>query len=225
MAATRILIADSNYLTRKGMALLVGEHKGFELAAEAASGAELSEKLEKCAPHLLILDFSSEAFAIDDIRKSIEKHPALKVLVITPPQSKFAMLKALESGAISYLLKDCDREEIIEAIQNTAKGQKFFCGKIFHILSEDPAETVPLSSVSCEGVNVTDRESEIIRLVAEGYSNKQIADMLFLSAHTVTTHRKNIMNKLGINNTAGLVLYAVRENIITPNKFLFSSNG
>jgi DNA-binding NarL/FixJ family response regulator len=223
--ATRILIADSNYLSRKGMALLVNEYPGFELAAEAEASTELSEKLSSCKPHLLILDYSSGSFVIDDIKKALEKHPSLKILVITPHQPKAMMVKALDAGAISYLLKDCDREEIIEAIQSTAKGKKFFCGKIFHILTEDPAETMPMANVSCEGVNVTDREAEIIRLVAEGYSNKQIAEMLFLSTHTVTTHRKNIMNKLGINNTAGLVLYAVRENIITPNKFLFSSNG
>jgi DNA-binding NarL/FixJ family response regulator len=220
----RIIIADSNYLSRKGMAQLVAGQPAFELIAEVSASSELTGKLD-ATPDLLIFDFTSATFSIEDIAKSIAKFPLLKILVITPPQSKPVMLRALELGAISYLLKDCGREEIIEAIMSTSQGKKFFCGKIFHTLTEDPAETVPMQAVSCEGINVTEREAEIIRLVAEGYSNKQIADKLFLSAHTVTTHRKNIMNKLGINNTAGLVLYAVRENIISPNPFLFSGNN
>lgn len=219
--AIRIIIADSNYLSRKGMALLVKEHPGFELAGEAAGSADLAEKLDD-SMQVLIMDYSSSNFSIDDIQKAIAKQPQLKVLVVTPHQAKSVMLRALDLGAISYLLKDCDREEIIQAITETAQGRKFFCGKIFHSLTEDPSETVPMQAISCEGINVTEREAEIIRLVAEGYSNKQIADKLYLSTHTVTTHRKNIMNKLGINNTAGLVLYAVRENIISPNHFLFS---
>lgn len=220
--STRILIADSNYLSRKGMALLLNEHPAFELVAEACDNTELYAALGCCKANLLILDYSSASFNIDDISKVLEMQPDLKVLVITPMQAKVAMIKALDSGAISHLLKDCDREEIIEAIEATMTGTKFLCGKILHALAEDPAETVPQSIVACDGVNITDREAEIIRLVAEGHSNKEIADLLFLSTHTVTTHRKNIMNKLGINNTAGLVLYAVRENIISPNKFLFS---
>lgn len=220
--STRIIIADSNYLSRKGMALLLNEHPGFELVAEAADSTELYNALDCCEAHLLILDYSSATFNIDDIQRSLEAKPGLRILVITPVQPKITLIKALDSGAISHLLKDCDRDEIIEAIEETVKGTKFLCGKILHALTEDPTETVPQSMVACDGVNITDREAEIIRLVAEGHSNKEIADMLFLSTHTVTTHRKNIMNKLGINNTAGLVLYAVRENIISPNKFLFS---
>jgi DNA-binding NarL/FixJ family response regulator len=218
----KILIADSNFLSRKGMALLLNEHPGFELVAEAASNSELFNELGASGADLLILDYSSSTFNIDDIRKSIEMSAGLKILGITPMQPKVTLHKALDSGVISHLLKDCDRDEIIQAIEETAKGSKFLCGKILNALTEDPTETVPQSMVACEGVNVTEREAEIIRLVAEGHSNKEIADMLFLSTHTVTTHRKNIMNKLGINNTAGLVLYAVRENIISPNKFLFS---
>lgn len=223
--AIRIIIADSNYLSRKGMAILINEQPGLELAAEAASAAELHKALTAAQAQLLIIDYASVSFSIEDIQKALAAFPKLRVLVITPHQPKPVMLRALEAGAISYLLKDCDREEIIQAIEQTAKGNKFFCGKIFHTLSEDPTETVPAQAVSCEGFNVTEREAEIIRLVAEGYSNKQIADKLYLSTHTVTTHRKNIMNKLGVNNTAGLVLFAVRENIISPNHFLFSGSN
>ena len=97
------------------------------------------------------------------------------------------------------------------------------CGKIVNSILNNDAKTNRNTDYSCEGMNISDREIEIITLIAEGFSNKEVADKLFLSTHTVTTHRKNIMNKLGVNNTAGLVLFAVRENLVSPNHFLFSS--
>ena len=97
--------------------------------------------------------------------------------------------------------------------------ERFFCGKVLDVIGEDGEHE---DFVSCEPVSLSLREIEIIQQVAAGQTNKQIADSLHLSAHTVMTHRKNIMNKLGINNTAGLVIYAVKENLISPNKFLFN---
>ena len=97
------------------------------------------------------------------------------------------------------------------------------CGKIASAVLEDKSSSV--TEYTCEGLNISDREMEIIKLIAEGLSNKEVADKLFLSTHTVTTHRKNIMNKLGLNNTAGLVLFAVRENLISPNHFIFSPSN
>jgi DNA-binding NarL/FixJ family response regulator len=144
------------------------------------------------------------------------------MLAITDFQSNAVISKALNTGVTSHLLKDCDQAEIVEAIYKTALGQQFMCGKIVSaVLEEKP---VQLAEYNCEGLNISEREMEIIKLIAEGLSNKEVADKLFLSAHTVTTHRKNIMNKLGVNNTAGLVLFAVRENLISPNHFLFAGN-
>ena len=120
---------------------------------------------------------------------------------------------------------DCDRVEIMDAINSTLKGEAFFCGKILNevIPADEAAEDNTQLAFSCNGIKISAREAEIIALVAEGFTNKQIAEHLFLSTHTVITHRKNIMNKLGLNNTAGLVLFAIRQNIISPNKFLFSN--
>jgi DNA-binding NarL/FixJ family response regulator len=129
--------------------------------------------------------------------------------------------KALSIGVTSHLLKDCDRDEIVEAIYKTSIGEKFMCGKIVTNLLDETAAN--LKDYSCEGLNITEREMEIIKHIAEGFSNKMIADKLCLSTHTVITHRKNIMNKLGVANTAGLVLFAVRENLVSPNHFLFST--
>lgn len=219
----KILIADSSYLTRMGLSFLLSEDKGLELVAEVSNSNELLEKTKLHRPNLIIIDYSTPDFKIDNIQHLVKKYANVKILAITPALSRNIMVKAIELGVTSYLLKDCGKEEIMEAIYKTADGEKFFCGKILdNIINIDKDGGSVLSQVSCDGTNITDRELEIVKLIAEGYSNKEIADKLFLSAHTVTTHRKNIMSKLGVNNTAGLVLYAVRENIIAPNIFLFS---
>jgi len=146
-------------------------------------------------------------------------------LAITNFLGKAETNKALDLGVTSYLLKECDREELIEAIRKTNAGERFVCGKILDELLEKQevlTKTPYIRAVNCKGINVTDREIDIIRCITEGLSNKQIADQLFLSTHTVNTHRKNIMNKLGVNNTAGVVMYAVKNNLLERNNFLFS---
>lgn len=217
----RITIADSHFLSRKGLAVVLNENNDFTLLAEALSTSDLINQSKFYAPHLIIIDYSSSNFSLEGLQQIVKKYPAAKLLAITQPLPAAKISQALNTGVTSHLLKDCDEDEIIEAIYKTVKGEKFMCGKIVTDILQDSAET---TTSSCEGLNISEREMEIIKLVAEGYSNKEVADKLFLSTHTVTTHRKNIMNKLGVNNTAGLVLFAVRENLISPNHFLFASN-
>jgi len=110
------------------------------------------------------------------------------------------------------------------AVEETARGSKFFCGQILETIRKASidVEDIDFDSFSCEPIVVSDRENEIITLIAEGLTNIQIAEQLFLSSHTVNTHRKNIMAKLGVKNTAGIVMYAVKTNLVSPNKFLFA---
>jgi DNA-binding NarL/FixJ family response regulator len=122
-------------------------------------------------------------------------------------------------GVGSFVLSECSEAEILEALSEMLQGKDFMCGKIVDFLTS-PAGA--LKSTRCEGMVLTDREMDILKLIAEGHSNKQMADLLFLSPHTINTHRKNIMAKLQVNNTAGLVMYAVKENLLDRNKFLFS---
>ncbi len=223
MKKIRITIADSNFLSRKGLAVLLKENPDFELVSESISTNDLISQHKSISPDLIIIDYSSANFSLDGLSRIVNKYPASQFLAITDVQPNHVISKALSTGISSHLLKDCDEEEIIEAIYKTASGEKFMCGKITSAIVED--NTSINRSESCAGLNISEREMEIIKLIAEGYSNKEVADKLFLSTHTVTTHRKNIMNKLGVNNTAGLVLFAVRENLISPNHFLFSASN
>lgn len=222
MEKIRITIADSHFLSRKGLAVVLNENDDFMLLAEALSTSDLVNQSKFYTPDLIIIDYTSSNFTIEGLQQIVKKYPATKLLAITQPLPANKISQALNIGVTSHLLKDCDQDEIVEAIYKTVKGEKFMCGKIVTDILQ--SKTTDMVTSSCEGLNISEREMEIIKLVAEGYSNKEIADKLFLSTHTVTTHRKNIMNKLGVNNTAGLVLFAVRENIISPNHFLFASN-
>jgi len=219
----RITVADSHFLSRKGLVVLLNENSDFTLLAEALSTSDLINQSKFYKPDLIIIDYTSINFSLEGLQQIVKKYPKAKLLAITELQSNEIISKGLKIGITSHLLKDCDQDEIVEAIYKTVKGEKFMCGKIANAILHEKSMNV--SEYSCQGMNISEREMEIITLIAEGYSNKEVADKLFLSTHTITTHRKNIMNKLGVNNTAGLVLFAVRENLISPNHFLFSSTN
>jgi len=219
----KITIADSHFLSRKGLAVVLNDNTDFTLIAEALSTSDLVNQAKFYQPDIIIIDYTSANYSSEGLQQIVKKYPNTKLLAITDIQSSTIISRALNSGVASHLLKDCDQDEIVEAIYKTAKGEKFMCGKIVSDLLENPVNDV--TQYNCEGLNISEREMEIIKHIAQGLSNKEVADKLFISAHTVTTHRKNIMAKLGVNNTAGLVLFAVRENLVSPNHFLFSATN
>jgi len=222
----KIFIADNQYLALEGLKTLIMSQPAWEIFGQAETSSEMFEKIKSAQPDVLIIDYTSDTFSAENISSVLEILPSIKILAITPDQSKFIISNVLQTSIHSHLLKECGKDEILEAIVATANGDRFYCAKIVDTLmnnSEAIAPNTENSTVSCVGLNVSDREIEIIKLIAEGYSNKQIADLIFLSPHTINTHRKNIMSKIGVNNTAGIVVYAVKERIITPNKYLFSA--
>lgn len=217
----KVLIADKNFLSRVGLELLVGELKGFELVPSVCGDKEdLINQLILSKPNLLIADFMTLGIQDQELKALTKKFTRTKFLIITELLPKKELNKVLESGIASFLLKDCDKIEILEAINATIKGEKFVCGKIVSFLTSSPEIVTNnsfIKSLGCDGIPVTEREIDIIRGIAEGLSNKLIADKLKLSTHTVNTHRKNIMNKLGVNNTAGVVMFAVKNQLLETN--------
>lgn len=223
----KVLIADKNYLSRVGAELFISSLDGYELMPSIIDETEdLHTAIQIANPDLLILDFYSLNLTFPDLKLLSAKNKNVKILAITEPLGKAEMNDALKSGVNSYLLKECDREEIIQAIEATLNNERFLCGKIASVLTsaeEVISNIAIIKKFSCEGLTVTEREIEIIKYIAEGLSNKQIADKLNISTHTVNTHRKNIMSKLEVNNTAGIVMYAVKNQILETNHFLFSN--
>ncbi len=213
-----VLIADKNYLSRLGLFTLLNTSSNFEVDyTEDENFENLVDCIKKNKPKILVLDFQSLGFSSKQISLLTKTFKRLQVLAITDYMSKSEMQSALDNGVRSYLLKECDKEEIIEALHATYNGERFLCGKVAYFLTqtEDTHVAKPvLDKISCQGLGITDRELDVIRLISEGLSNKLIADKLELSTHTVNTHRKNIMTKLDLPNTAGIVMFAVKNNLL-----------
>jgi DNA-binding NarL/FixJ family response regulator len=143
-----------------------------------------------------------------------------KFVVFSTMLSKTELNAVLNCRIFGFLLKECEKAEIMEAINAAIKKEKFVCGKIVSLLTTEKEVNTTnsyIKTLKCDGLHVTDREIEIIVEIALGLSNKQIADKLHLSTHTVNTHRKNIMLKLGVNNTAGIVMFAVKNQLLETN--------
>ena len=205
-----ILIANNNQIAGEGLKTILQSKMGNRVLGIVNSLDDLINHSKKYFPEIIIIDYSHELFGVGAIKEIKKIYKDSKLLAITDKLPKATISNSLKSGIDSYLLLDCDKPEIMEAIIDTHNGKRFFCGQVIEILAEKE------ESGNCTGISLSEREIEVIRLISETKTNKEIADILFLSTHTVNTHRKNIMHKLGIKNTAGIVLYAFRENIIQP---------
>lgn len=218
-----IALIDSSPLFRMGLTSLLREVDHYELMGEADGPERMHELLRAFKPDVVIMDFLSEGFSVDDVLVVKRLTPQAKLLAITPQQSGSVLSNALRAGVDSYVKKNCSIGEVMEAIEETATGGRFFCGQILEAIRRESIDVEDLTAVdfTCDPVGLSSREAEVITMIAEGMTNAQIAERLFLSAHTVNTHRKNIMQKLGVNNTAALVMYAVKSGFTSPNRFLF----
>jgi len=220
----RVVIADGNNLMRIGLRTILSSLDSVEVIGESKSGEELIDFLKSFPTDVVLIDYTSDNFDINVVAKISAKNPDLKILAITPDQSAQTLVNALRSGVQSYVKKDCDVGEILDAVRETYEGNKFFCGQILETIQRASIDVndMDFEGFSCEPISLSDREIQIIKLIASGLTNTQIADELFLSNHTINTHRKNILAKLGVKNTAGIVIYAVKTNLVSPNKFLFA---
>ena len=222
----RLLIADYSDLSRIGLKAIFQSNSDIKVVGEAKSNEELKRMISEVEVDVVMIDYTSNGFNIEVVSDCKNIRPALHFLAITPLQSREVLINAIRHGIKSYIKKDCDEQEILDSIPSTANGDKFFCGRILETIQRndiniDHLEYEPLS---CLPVSLSQRELEIIQLIAEGMTNAQIADRLFISTHTVNTHRKNIMFKLGVKNTAAIVMYAVKYRLVSPSEFNFSTS-
>ena len=183
----------------------------------------LVNHLENSDECLLIIDYTSKGFSLDQIVDLKANYPKLTVMAITPYTNAQTIVQAVQAGVESHIKKECSIKEIKDAYNATIKGEKFFCDDI---IKQMRLENVNIDKISFNSLNTTsailsERELQIIQFIAEGYTNSQIAAIIYLSNHTVNTHRKNIMKKLNVNNTAGIVMYAVKTEMVSPNQFSF----
>lgn len=222
-----IIIADSNDIMRIGLRTVLSNDSSLTIVGDAQNNQELLDQIKSFGASMVLIDFTSQGFDINIISKVLKHDASVKFVAITPDQSAQTLVDAIRSGVISYVKKDCELSEILDAVKETKKGNRFFCGQLLETIQRANIDVhdIDVDGFTCEAVILTERETEIIKFIAEGLTNIQIADSLFLSTHTINTHRKNIMSKLGVRNTAGIVMYAVKTELVHPNKFLFAPNA
>lgn len=217
-----VLIADSQALAACGLHATLRSHGLDEVVGHARNEEEMLGLARDFAPDVVVLDFVADGFTVESILK-LKSLGTVRILALTDAQQGSTLVNALRAGVDGYVKKDCDLQEIVEAVIETSRGKKFFCGQILDTIRKEGIDLESLDVVdpNCNGVSLSKRELEVIRLIAEGFTNPQISEKLFVSPHTVTTHRRNILQKLGANNTAAVVMYAVQSGLVSPNKFLF----
>tara|TARA_Y100000385_G_scaffold287732_1_gene352595 strand:+ start:325 stop:1008 length:684 start_codon:yes stop_codon:yes gene_type:complete len=221
-----IAIADSSPVFRYGLKSILDSKPGYKVVAEIETGEDLERWLKTNKPDLIVMDCLASGFSVDTVVACSRISKKTRLLAITSSHSGQSIVNALRAGITSYVKKDCSMDEVLEAVEETSNGGTFFCGQILGAIQNENIDVsdLELADYTCNPVLLTEREIEVLTHISEGKTNVQIAEKLFLSSHTVNTHRKNIMQKLGVNNTASMVMYAVKSGFVSPNRFLFTNS-
>lgn len=215
MNPIRILLADDHTVMRRGLRALLERQSGFLVVAEAADGREAVDAASDVGPDVAVIDIGMPNLnGIEAARRITEKRPETAVVILSMHADESYVLRALKSGARGYLLKDSPEEDLINAIRAVHKGKAFFSPEISRMLADDYMRQMRQRGVEDSYELLTPREREILQMLGEGNSNKEVATKLNLSLHTVETHRGNVLEKLNLHSTAEMILYAVRKGIV-----------
>jgi two-component system response regulator NreC len=211
----RILLADDHTIIRSGLKLLLEQQTDFKVIAEASDGREAVQLATAHRPNVAVLDIGMPQLnGIEATRQILAAAPETRVVILSMHSDEGYVLRALKAGARAYILKNSAELDLIRAIRIVNEGKSFFSPVISKMLLEDYVRQVQEKSVEDSYDLLTTREREVLQLLAEGKSNKEVAAILSLSLHTVETHRSNILQKLNLHGTPELILYAVRKGII-----------
>ncbi|HMD50291.1 MAG TPA: response regulator transcription factor [Bryobacteraceae bacterium] len=212
----RILLADDHTVVRRGLRLLLEGQPEFSVVAEASDGKQAVEAAEASRPDVVVLDIAMPNLnGIEAAQRILASVPGAAIVVLSMHSDEGYVLRALKAGAKGYLLKDAAEGDLIEAIKTVTRGKTFFSSEIMKMLAEDYVREIRARGSEDSYELLTPREREILQLLAEGKSNKDIAGMLNLSLYTVETHRRNLQDKLNVHSFAELILYAVRKGVIS----------
>ena len=210
----KIAIADDHHIFRAGLKSLIDKDPLFKVVVEASDGEQLLEKIKHQKCDLALLDISMpNKDGISTLQEIKTKYPKLKVMVLTMQKDQEHFKRAMEKGAQGYLLKDDAFDQLILGIKVILKGKQFISPAIGSLIAERYVRSLDTAEVSSLHL-LTKRELQILKMIASGQANKNIAARLRLSTRTVETHRANLSKKLGIRNTAGLVKYAISKGLI-----------
>ena len=219
MSHLRILIADDHEIVRRGLVSLIKARPAWEVCAEAENGRQAVEKAHQTMPDIAILDIGMPVLnGLEATRQILRDRPATRVLILTITDTDQAVQAVLDAGARGFLLKSDAARDLVTAVEALEKNKPFFTTRVADLVLSGFLNKTPRAPKSSLGLpSLTSREREVVQLLAEGRSTKEVACQLNLSVKTAETHRSNIMRKLGLHSVSELVLYAVRNNIVQIN--------
>jgi DNA-binding NarL/FixJ family response regulator len=215
MAKIKVLIADDHTIVREGIRMILAIHEDIEVIGEAANGIEAIEKTGKLCPDVVLMDIAMPGLGgLEAALEILKTHPQSKVLVLTQYDDIEYIYRFLKAGAVGYVLKKAAGSELVSAIRTVYQGKSFIDPSVAEKVIQGFVSTSHSGSEEDLYEKLSDREKQVLKLIAEGQSMQQIADTLVLSIKTVMTHRTNIMEKLNIHNRTELIKYAIRKGLI-----------
>jgi two-component system, NarL family, response regulator NreC len=211
----KVLIADDHGVVRKGLRLLLQQYPDIEVAAEAANGREVVKLAAELSPDIVLMDIAMPLLNGIEAAEQVRKvNGDIGIIMLTMHADESYLLRALNAGVKGYLLKESAEDDLLRAVKAVSQGKPFFSPAITQTLLEDYMRVLKQEGLSDSFELLTAREKEVLQLLAEGKTNKEVATILDVSLYTVESHRTNMMQKLNLHNTAEIVLYAVRKNLV-----------
>ncbi len=215
METIKVIIADDHKMFRQGILTILNDTNGEIEAFESESGDELLELMKTQPADVILMDINMPGINGIEATKRIKKqYPGVNVMAVSTSDEENYVLEMLKAGAMGYVLKSTGVDELIEAIKVVARGDSYFCKEASTVILFELDKIKNVKKSGSEDILLTNREIEILKLIAQGLTNKEIGEKLFISSRTVDTHRRNLHQKLNIKNTAGLVNYANKHKLL-----------
>ena len=215
METLRIVLAEDHTILREGLRALLSADPNFEIIGEAQNGREAVRCVEKLEPDLLLMDLSMPRMSgMDAIREIKKRYPEIKIIALTVHKTEEYLLTTLKAGADGYVLKDATHEELVMAIKNVMGGKSYLSPGVSEKVIEGYLDGRESNRTTSSWETLSQREREVLKLIAEGFKNKEIAGDLCISLKTVEKHRANLMKKLDLHNAAALTVYAVQKGLV-----------
>ncbi|HEY1493690.1 MAG TPA: response regulator transcription factor [Candidatus Solibacter sp.] len=215
MKPVRIFLADDHAILRSGLRLLLEREADLLVVGEAADGRGVLNAMARECADVVIMDVAMPGLnGVEATAQLLRQCPSAAVIMLSMHSDETYVLRCLRAGALGYVLKESAENELVSAIRAVIAGKSYFSPKVKRILQQDHVERLQRAGLADSYELLTGREREVLQLIAEGHSNKEVAGRLFLSVFTVETHRKKIIDKLNLHGTADLILYAVRKGIV-----------
>ncbi|OGO22118.1 MAG: DNA-binding response regulator [Chloroflexi bacterium RBG_16_51_9] len=214
MAKIKVLIADDHAIVREGIRMILALHDDIEVVGEAANGVEAIEQVDKLSPDVVLMDIAMPGLGgLEATLEIVKRKPQSKILVLTQYDNTEYIYRFLKAGAAGYVLKKAVGSDLVSAIRSVFQGKSFIDPSVADRVIKGFLEKPEMAGEEALYDGLSDREKQVLKLIAEGSTNQQIADTLYLSIKTVMTHRTNLMEKLGIHNRTELIKYAIRKGL------------